>query len=105
MEWWISITWWIIFYITNSRLFWVYLKKTCRKYYNPSRKINVNKKENRIIFQTKTGYCLELLAPETIKLLGRCENKITKDKNGEILPQLEIAEVVIVHCNTVNSNY
>ena len=27
-------------------------------------------------------YCLELLFPETMKLLGSTENKITKDKNG-----------------------
>ena len=28
----------------------------------------------------KTGYYLELLTPETMKLLGSAENKITKDK-------------------------
>ena len=34
-----------------------------------------------------------------MKLLGSAENKITKDKNGENLPHLEITEVVLVHCN------
>ena len=48
---------------------------------------------------------LELLTPETIKLLGRTENKITKDKNGENVPHLEITEVVLVHCNIVNNDY
>ena len=43
----------------------------------------VNKIENRIIFKIKTGYYLELLTPETMKLIGSTENKITKDKNGE----------------------
>ena len=43
--------------------------------------------------------------PETIKLLGSTENKITKDKNGENVPHLEIAEVVLVHCNIVNNDY
>ena len=31
-----------------------------------------------------------------MKLLGSTENKITKDKNGENVPHLEITEVVSV---------
>ena len=31
----------------------------------------------------KNGYYLELLTPETMKLLGSLESKITKDKNGK----------------------
>ena len=34
----------------------------------------------------KTGYYLELLTFETIKLLGRTKSKIAKDKNGENVP-------------------
>ena len=49
-------------------------------------KICVNKKENRITFKIKTGYYLELLTPQKIKLLGNTKNKITKDKNREIVP-------------------
>ena len=40
-----------------------------------------------------------------MKLLGSTENKITKDKNGENLPHLEIAEVALVHCDTANNYY
>ena len=40
-----------------------------------------------------------------MKLLGRTEDKITKDKNGENVPHLEITEVVLVHYNTVNNDY
>ena len=40
-----------------------------------------------------------------MKLLGNTENTITKDKNGESLPHLEINEVVLVNCNIVNNNY
>ena len=40
-----------------------------------------------------------------MKLLGSTENKITKDKNGENIPHLEITEVVLVHCNIVNNDY
>ena len=39
-----------------------------------------------------------------MKLLGSTENKITKDKNGENVPHLEITEVVLVHCDIVNND-
>ena len=72
---------------------------------NPSTKIYLYKIENRITFKIKNGYYLELLTPETMKLLGSTESKITKDKNGENVPHLEITEVVLVHCNLVNNDY
>ena len=71
----------------------------------PSVKIYVNKIESRIKFKIKNGYSLELLTSETMKLLGSTENKITKDKNGENVPHLEITEVALVHCNIVNNDY
>ena len=40
-----------------------------------------------------------------MKLLGSTEKKITKDKNGENVPHLEITEVVLVHFNIVNNDY
>ena len=40
-----------------------------------------------------------------MKLLGSTKNKITKDKNGENVPNLEITEVVLVHCNIVSNDY
>ena len=40
-----------------------------------------------------------------MKLLGSTENKITKDKNGENVPHLEITEVALVHCDIVNNDY
>ena len=40
-----------------------------------------------------------------MKLLGRSENKITKDKNGENIPHLEITEVVLIHCNMADNDY
>ena len=40
-----------------------------------------------------------------MKLLGSTKNKITKYKNGENVPHLEITEVVLVHCNIVNYDY
>ena len=59
----------------------------------------VNRIENRITFKIKSGYYLELLTPETMKLFGSTESKITKDKNGENVSHLEIVELVLVHCN------
>ena len=56
-------------------------------------------------FKIKTGYYLELLIPETTKLLGSSKNKITKVKNGENVPHLEITELVLVQCNIVNNGY
>ena len=40
-----------------------------------------------------------------MKLLGSTKSKITKDKNGENIPYLEITEVVLIHCNVVNNSY
>ena len=40
-----------------------------------------------------------------MKLLGSNESKITKNKNGENVPHLEIAELVLIHCNIINNKY
>ena len=58
-----------------------------------------------ITFKIKNGYYLELLTPETMKLLGSTVSKINKDKNDENVPHLEIVEVVLVHWNLVNNDY
>ena len=81
------------------------LKKHGEDIDKPSVQIYVNKIENRVTFKIKNGYSLELLTPETMKLLGSTENKITKSKNGENVPHLEITEVLLVHCNIVNNDY
>ena len=65
----------------------------------------VNKIENRITFKIKAGYYLELLTPETMKLLGSTKSKIIKDENGKNVPHLEITEAVLLHCNFVNNVY
>ena len=57
-----------------------------------------------VTFKIKNGYSLELLTPETMKLLGSTKKK-TQDKNGENVSHLEITEVVLVHCNIVNNDY
>ena len=81
------------------------LKKHTESVDNPSIRMYINRIENRITFKIKNGYYLELLTLETMKLLGSTESKITKDKNGENVPHLEIVELVLVHCNLVNNDY
>ena len=60
---------------------------------------------NRIIFKIKSGYKLELLSKETMKLLGCTKDTIDADKNSENVPKLENVEVVLVHGKLVNNAY
>ena len=55
------------------------------------------------MFKIKDGYKLELLTPETMKWLGSTEKLIDKTKNGENVPRLEVAEVVLAQCNFVDN--
>ena len=67
--------------------------------------IYVNTVNNRIVFKIKSGYKLELLSKETMKLLESTKDIIDEDKNGENVPKLENVEVVLIHCNLVNNCY
>ena len=67
--------------------------------------IYANKITNRIAFKIKTGYKLELLSKETMKLLRSTKDTIDADKNSENVPRLENVDVVLVHCNLVNNSY
>ena len=72
---------------------------------NPPVEIDVNEIKNRIVFEIKTGYKLELLTEKTMQLLGSSKKVIYRNNNGELVPKLETVEVVLVHCNLVNNNY
>ena len=67
--------------------------------------IYANNAINRIVFKNKTGYKLELLSKETMKILGSTSNITDKDKNSDTVPKLENVEVDLVHCNLVNNSY
>ena len=67
--------------------------------------IYANTINNRIVFKIKSGYKLELLSKETMKLLGSTNYIIDSDKNSENVPRLENVEVVLVHFNLVNNSY
>ena len=79
MGWRIWITWWIIFYIRYSRLFWIYIKKHREKNVDSSIRININKVENRTTFEIKT---------ETMKLLESTKKKMTINENGKNVPRV-----------------
>ena len=53
------------------------LKKHNQNIDNPSIRTYMNKIENWITFKNITGYYIELLTRETMKLLGSTESKIT----------------------------
>ena len=57
---------------------------------NPPIQIYPNKNKNRIVFKIKTGYKLELLTPETIKLFGSTKKDVDSDKNSENVPKIRI---------------
>ena len=64
-----------------------------------------NNIKNSIVFKIKTGYKLEVLSSETMKLLGSAKKDVDKDKGGEDVRKLESVKVVLVHCNLVNKSY
>ena len=72
---------------------------------NPPVQIYPNKIKKRIVFKIKTGYKFKLPTPETMKLSGSANKDVDKNKDGENLPKLESAEVVLVHCNLVKNDY
>ena len=128
MEWRVWITRWIIFWFRCSRTFWSDIKKnrgktgknTGEKTDNFSKMIYIYMLiymiyvyiyiyiyiiEKLITIKIKTGYYLQLLTPEMMKLLGSTKSKVTKDDNGENVLHLQITEAVLLHCNIVNNDY
>ena len=69
---------------------------------NPPVEIYPNKIKNRVVFKIKAGYKLELLYPETMKLLESAKKDV---ENGENVPKLEPVKVVLVHCKVVKNDY
>ena len=68
-------------------------------------KIYANKIKHRITFNIKTGYKLELLTEEIQKLSESSKTEVNKDKDGELVPKIENAHVVLIHCNVVNNTH
>ena len=66
--------------------------------------IYINKIKNRVVLKIKTGYKIELLSKEKMRLLESTERVIAKEENGENVTKLEILNVILMHFNVVNSN-
>ena len=60
--------------------------------------MNLNYQMDHIQYQI-FKIILSIFLKNTVKVF------ITKDKNGENVPHLEIVELVLTHCNIVNNNY
>ena len=65
----------------------------------------MNRIKHRIVFKIKIGYKLELIALETMRLLGNTRKDIDKDQDSKNVPKLDSVEIVLVHCNVVKSYY
>ena len=92
-----------IIYISDIQYYFEYIfKKHGGKTANLLIRIYMNKIENRITLKIKAWYCLYLLTPETMQLLGSTKSEITRDEKVDMCL---IAEVVLKHCNVVSNNY
>ena len=95
-----------LYYILDIQVYFEYIIKRRETIAdNLQVQIYVNKIKNRVVFKIKTGYRLELLFPETMKLLESTKKDADQNKDGKNVPKLESVEVVLVHCNLVNNNY
>ena len=72
---------------------------------NPLIHIYINRTNNRLAFNIKDGYKLELQTPETRKLFGCIKKLIGKTKNGENVLSLKVVEIVLDQCNFVGNQY
>ena len=81
------------------------IKKHANVTDNAPVQIYINQTKNRIAFKTNTGYKLELLSTDIMKLLEITKKDVDQNKDGENVPKLESVEVILVHCNLVNNNY
>ena len=67
--------------------------------------IYINTISDRLVLKIRDEYKLELQTHETMKLFDSTNNLIDKPKNDEIIPSLEVTEVVLVQCSLVDNKY
>ena len=67
--------------------------------------VYINRVNNRLVFIIKDGYKIELQTPETMKLFGSTKKLRDKTKNGGKVPSLEVVEVALVQCTSVDNQY
>ena len=86
-----------LYFVLDIRGYFEYIILTNQKIY-------INKIENRIAFTIMTGYYLELLNYETMRLVGSTENKITNEKNSVNSSHLEITKSIVMLLTMIVSN-
>ena len=67
--------------------------------------VYINRTNNRLVFKIRDGDKLELQTAETMNLFCSTKKLIGKTKNGEKVPSLEVAEVLLARCNLVDNQY
>ena len=76
---------------------------------NPPVQIYPNKLKNRTVFKIKTGYKLELLTPETMKLLGSTKKKMLIKTKMEKLYQnqnmLKLFQCIAISSKMITSTH
>ena len=65
----------------------------------------VNKMGNKIILKIKSGYYFQPSTTKNLKLRGRTDRRVTRDKKGKNVPLLEIKETILGQCHLVNNRY
>ena len=109
MGWRVRTAWWILLCFRHSKLFQIHHQKA-RNTDKPPDQIYVNKILNRVTFTAQnevlcSDSILNRVLSSALNTRGYAEEKITKDKNDQTAPQLEITEMVLVHGNIVNNQY
>ena len=105
MKWWIWIAEWFLFCSRCSKSYQYIIKKHKTLTVIPPIHVYINRTNNRLVFQEKDRYRLELQTPETMKLFGSTKILKNKTKNGENKPNPEVFEVVLVQWNLVDNQY
>ena len=105
MEWYFWFTRWSYSIADIQDYFEFTIKKQETLTENRPVQIYPNNIKKRIVFKIKTGYKLELLTSEAVRLLGSTKKDVDADKNGENVPKLKSVESVLVHCNLVNKDH
>ena len=104
MEWWIWFAW--LYSISGIQDYFEYIigkHETIAD--NSPIEIYINKITNQVVFKVKTGYKLELLSKEAMKLLGSTKSvdqDVDQDKNSKNVPKLKMVDIILMHCNAVN---
>ena len=93
------------YFVSDIQDYIEYMIKNHKTTTSPPIYVYINRINDGLVFKIKDQCKLELQTPETIKLFGSTKKSIDKTKNGEIVPSLEVVDVVLVQCNLIDNQY